>query len=134
MLIGLGDDLPVEGPEQYPGELRPVVIPTAGGGSISIGPMTIRPAQSVVRVYSPEPGAKPSIVSRVLPVKLGADGKPRIYGLPPTVAYVLAAVIVGGVGYLAYQRFAGGHGGGRAVPNSPRRRRRGARRASRRKR
>jgi hypothetical protein len=130
MLLGFGD-VAVEGPEQFPGQLRPVVIPTAGGGSVTMGPMTIRPAQSVVRVYSPEPG-KPSIVARVLPVKVGADGKERIYGLPPTVAYVLALVIVGGAGYLAYRRFAGG--GGLVAANHPRRRRRARRRASRRKR
>lgn len=131
MLLGLAADTPVEGPEQFPGQLRPVTVDTGGGSSVTFGPMTIKPGPSVVRVYSPEPV---SLLSRVLPVKVGTDGKSRIYGLPPTVAYVLAAVIVGGVGYLAYQRFAGGHGGGRAVPNSPRRRRRGARRASRRKR
>jgi hypothetical protein len=130
MLIGLGDDLPVEGPEQFPGELRPVVS-QAAGGTITYGPITVRP-KTVARVYSPAAPPKKSLVAKVLPVTLGADGKPRIWGLPPTVAYVLAVVIVGGVGYLAYQRFAGG-GRSLVAANSPRRRRR-ARRAARRKR
>lgn len=133
MLLGLAADTPVEGPEQFPGQLRPVTVDTGGGSSVTFGPMTIKPGPSVVRVYSPEPV---SLLSRVLPVKVGTDGKSRIYGLPPTVAYTLALVIVAGGAYLAYQRLAGGGGRGRGLlaTNSPRRRRRGARRASRRKR
>ena len=125
MIVGLGDPDPVYyGPEELPGDRAPT-------GTVEIGPMTIRPAQSVARIYSP-PAGKTSLVSKVMPVKLGGDGKARIWGLPPTVAYVLAAVILGGAGYLAYQRFSGG-GRQLVAANSPRRRRR-ARRASRRKR
>jgi hypothetical protein len=127
MIIGLGDPV-YEGPEQFPGELRPVTVDTGGGSSVTFGPMTIRP-QTVARVYSPAAAARPSVLAKVFPVKVGPDGKARIWGLPPAVAYALAAVMLAGAGLWVYQRAGGGR---RVAANPPRRRR--SRRASRRKR
>ena len=94
--LGLGDPL-VEGPEQFPGELRPVTF-TTGKSVMTVGPM--------------------SIVSKVAPKKVGPGGKVTIWGLPPMVAYAIMAVTLTGAGLWAYQRL----GGGRRLAPNPRRR------------
>lgn len=111
MLIGLAEAPLVEGPEQFPGELRPLTLTTP---------------QSTITVYPPELKAAPrapapgsSLLDAILPKKVGKDGKITIWGLPPAVAYAIVAVIVAGGGLMAYQRFTRG---GRRVANSPRRR------------
>lgn len=110
MLLGLADEPLVEGPELFPGELRPVTQ-TTGQSTITIYPPTLKAAPRA-------PGAGSSVLDAILPKKVGPDGKLKIWGLPPAVAYAIVAVIVAGGGLMLYQRL----GGGRRVANSARRR------------
>jgi len=111
MLIGLSDAPLVEGPEQFPGELRPVTL-TTGQSKMTIYPPVLKPALRA-------PGAVSGVLDKILPKRLGPGGQVTIWGLPPAVAYAIAAVILAGGGMLAYQRLTGG---GRRVARNPKRR------------
>jgi hypothetical protein len=116
MLLGLGAADPVYyGPEEEAGDRA--VTQSTGASTITIYPPTI-----VAKASTAGARASASILDTILPKRIGADGKERIWGLPPAVAYALAAVILAGGGLLAYQQFARG---GRRVANPPRRRRNG---------
>jgi hypothetical protein len=92
-------EAPVEGPELFPGQLRPGNTFDTGQSTLTVGPMTI--------------------VSKVAPKKIGPGGKVTIWGLPPMVAYAIMAVTVTGAGLWAYQLVKGR--GRRVAPNPPRR-------------
>jgi hypothetical protein len=88
---GLGDPL-VEGPELFPGELRPVTF-TTPLSTMTVGPLTVRAAAPAKKKAAP------------------------IWGLPPMVAYAIMAVTITGAGLWVYQRMQGGR-----APNPRRRR------------
>jgi hypothetical protein len=91
-------------------EDNPVTV-DGPASSITFFPATVRPAV-------PRVGAT-KVLDRVMPKKAtGPGGAVRIWGLPPAVAYTLAAAVLGGVGWWAYREFAGG----RRVASNPRRR------------
>ena len=129
MIIGLGDDVVygppdpvVEGPELTPGDLRPVVTESAFTRITPESTMTIWPVTEVKKAVPRAPGPASNVLDKILPKKLGASGKVTIWGLPPAVAYAIAAVILAGGGWFAYQHLVGG-GGGRRVARNPKRRR-----------
>ncbi len=143
MLYGLADDVVYGPPDPAVVDTVSTIANMFGASLPAPAPFTQSTDQSTITVYpvtevkkavprAPGPGA--GVLDKVLPKKLGANGKVTIWGLPPAVAYAIAAVILAGGGMLAYQHFAGG---GRRVARNPKRRRnprRGGRRSSRYKR
>jgi hypothetical protein len=91
----LGDPL-VEGPELFPGQLRPQTFETAHS-IMTVGPATIRPATAAA---------------------VAKKAAAKIWGLPPMVAYAIMAVTLTGAGLWVYQRV---QHGGRAPNPRPRR-------------
>ena len=94
-----------EGPELFPGELRPVATFETPASTMTIDSIVIRPAASALATIAPK--------------KIGPTGKVTIWGLPPMVAYAIMAVTVTGAGMWAYQHFSGG----RRLATNPRPRR-----------
>lgn len=142
-LYGLGDDV-VYGPPD------PAIVDTVStianmfGASMPAAPapltletdastVTVYPVTEVKKAIPRAPGLGAGVLDKVLPKKIGAGGKVTIWGLPPAVAYAIAAVILAGGGLLVYQHLGGG---GRRVARNPKRRRnpRRGRRSSRYKR
>ncbi len=86
---------------------------------IEISPsLTIKTAPT--KTPAPRTGPAAKVLDKIAPRKTDAAGKVRIWGMPPAVAYLLMALAVGGVGYVAVRSFSGG---GRRVATNPRRRR-----------
>jgi hypothetical protein len=83
--------------------------------SITFYPATVSPAKTVPR----PPGATSSLLDKIMPRKAGAGGVVKIWGMPPALAYALAAIFLGGVSWYAYRELAGGR---RRVASNPRRR------------
>ena len=93
-----------EGPEMFPGELRPIATSETAGSTLTLDSITVGPA---------------SVLAKIAPKKIGPGGKVTIWGLPPMVAYAIMAVTVTGAGMWAYQHFSGG----RRLATNPRPRR-----------
>ncbi len=122
MLYGLADDVVYGPPDPVvfgPPDPTPAEIETAFTRVTPQSTITIYPVTEVKKAVPRAPGPGAGVLDKVLPKKLGANGKVTIWGLPPAVAYAIAAVILAGGGMLAYQHFAGGR---RVAPNPKRRR------------
>lgn len=137
MLYGLADDVVYGPPDPVvygPPDPTPEETEAAFTRVTPESTITIYPVTEVKKAIPRAPGPASGILDKVLPKKLGAGGKVTIWGLPPAVAYAIAAVILAGGGMLVYQHLGGG---GRRVARNPKRRRnprRGGRRSSRYKR
>jgi hypothetical protein len=92
------------------------------------GAQTFSSPESTITIYPTTiskavPRAGTSKVAKaldvVMPKKIGATGAIKIWGLPPAVAYTLAAILLTGLGLYGYRAIAGG---GRRVATNPRRR------------
>lgn len=138
MLVGLADDAAYEGPDINPqtGTYAPTVQTAemlanmfgANVGQPATPTITLPPLTITADAPRAATQAGAGVLDAILPKKT-VNGKVTIWGLPPAVAYTLAAVIVAGGGLVAYQHFArtGGRRGGRV--GNPKRRRSGRRRA-----
>jgi hypothetical protein len=120
VILGLGDDASapnVEAAEE---------LANMFGASIPVGAsQSISTPLSTITIYPPTlapapraPGVGSSFLDSVLPKKVGTDGKEKIWGLPPAVAYAIAGVILVGGGMMVVQAMRGG----RRVATNPKRR------------
>ncbi|HEU0081837.1 MAG TPA: hypothetical protein VFQ87_03120 [Bradyrhizobium sp.] len=137
MIVGLGEESdPWE--SQQAAAWTPAALDAAQGAqtietplsTMTIYPATIGPAKVLPRT------GPTKLLDKIMPKTAGPGGAVRIWGMPPAVAYTLAALVLGGAGWWAFREFGGGGGGRRreAVASNPRRRRRGRGRGRRSKR
>lgn len=126
MIIGLGDDAADQAvaAAELAANMFGASIPMATSistpqSTITIYPPTLKPAPRA-------PGVGSGLLDSILPKKIGTDGKEKIWGLPPAVAYAIVAVIGAGGALMLYQAVTG-HG--RRAATNPRRRGRAKKRA-----
>jgi hypothetical protein len=112
--LGESDDWESQQAAAWTPEAQGAVTFESPQSSITIYPTTIGPAKVVPRT------GPTKALDKVMPKRQGPDGTVRIWGMPPAVAYTLAAIALGGAGWLAYRQLGGG---GRRVATNPRRRR-----------
>jgi hypothetical protein len=128
MLIGLGDDDGIPELLRRPTDDAPAWSPPTFSTDAPFEGPDINPKTGTMTVYPAAKKAAPrtgptKVLDTVLPRTLGPTGAVKIFGLPPAVAYTLAAILLTVAGLYTYQAIAGG----RVAKNPPRRRGRGSR-------